>query len=142
MLRLIVVICALGFALPAHANSNATNAVNALRQAKGVPPVSYSAKLEAAALKHAKDMSRRGFFSHRGSNGSKVSQRVKAQGYKWCFVAENISKGEQTLNGAIRQWANSRGHYKNMMNRQARHIGLARAPGNIWVMVLAKPCRR
>jgi uncharacterized protein YkwD len=127
-------------AAPAVADPAATQAINGLRASKGKPALTYSATLERAAQAHADDMARRGFFAHEGSNGSQVSDRVTAQRYKWCFVAENIAKGQRDLAQVMQGWTKSKGHYKNMVHKSAHEFGLARGEGNIWVMVLAKPC--
>ncbi|MGJ8618233.1 MAG: CAP domain-containing protein [Sulfitobacter sp.] len=140
MRHLICVFMWLMMALPVVADSAATRAVNDLRTNAGKAAVAYSPVLERAAQAHANDMARRGFFAHQGSNGSAVSDRVSAQGYKWCFVAENIAKGQRDLQQVMQSWTTSKGHYKNMVHRSAREFGLARAKGNIWVMVLASPC--
>lgn len=130
----------IAFSTPVFANPEATEALNQLRAAQGRAPVAYSSALEQAALAHATDMARTGTFSHTGSNGSDVGQRVSGAGYEWCFVAENIAKGQETLQRAITGWRNSRGHYRNMIHRRAKAFGLARAEGRYWVMVLAAPC--
>lgn len=95
-----------------------------------------NATLEAAARAHANDMVQRNFFSHSGSNGSTVGKRVRALGYRYCIVAENISKGHRTQTAVMQGWANSSGHYRNMVNRKVSEFGLANV-GDVWVMVLA-----
>lgn len=140
-MRYLIYFCAwVAFAMPAFADPTATRALNDLRAKHGKAAVTYSPALERAAQVHADDMARRGFFSHKGSNGSAVSDRVSAQGYKWCFVAENIAKGQRGLDQVMRGWTTSKGHFKNMVHRSAGGFGLARGQGNIWVMVLASPC--
>jgi uncharacterized protein YkwD len=143
MTRFLALALAAALALPAPpvlANPDATTVLNTLRQAHSRPKVRYSKTLEAAAQAHAEDMARRGFFAHQGSNGSSVSDRIAAQGYKWCFAAENIAKGQKNLREVMQGWANSRGHYRNMTHRKVREFGLARGPKDYWVMVLAAPC--
>ena len=127
-------------AMPAAADPAATQAINDLRAGVRKSSLGYSPILERAAQAHADDMAKRGFFAHEGSSGSQVSDRVSAQGYKWCFVAENIAKGQQDLAQVMQGWTKSKGQYKNMVHKSAHEFGLARAKGNIWVMVLAKPC--
>ena len=140
-MRYLIYFCAcIAFALPAFADPAATRALNDLRAKQGKAAVMYSPALERAAQAHANDMARRGFFSHEGSDGAAVSDRVSAQGYKWCFVAENIAKGQRDLNQVMRGWTASKGHYKNMVHSSVRAFGLAWGKGNIWVMVLASPC--
>ena len=126
-------------AIGAGADPLATQALNSYRADKGRAPLAYSDRLENAARAHAQDMAARGFFDHRGSDGSNVGQRVSRQGYGWCFVAENIAKGQRSMADVVQAWANSRGHRRNMLSRQAREFALVEAPGRIWVMVLAAP---
>ena len=140
MKQLIYVLALLLMAVPAAADPAATRAINGVRAGTGKPALIYSTRLEKAAQAHANDMARWGFFAHEGSNGSAVSDRVSAQGYKWCFVAENIAKGQRDLAQVMQSWTKSKGHFRNMVHKDVREFGLARAKGNIWVMVLAGSC--
>jgi len=115
-------------------------AINAERAAQNRAPLVYNTKLEAAARAHAEDMVRAGFFAHAGSDGSDIGQRLDRVGYRYCFGAENIAAGQRSLPEVMASWLGSRGHRRNILHRQAEAVGLARAPGNIWVMVLAAPC--
>ncbi len=128
------------FAGPLLADAAISKAVNDVRAGKGRKALVYSQRLEQVAQAHANDMAKRGFFSHTGSNGSNVGKRVSRAGYKWCFVAENIGKGQTSFSQVMNTWVNSSGHYKNIVARKAREFAVARAPGNLWVMVLARPC--
>ncbi|WP_299983892.1 CAP domain-containing protein [uncultured Ruegeria sp.] len=119
----------------------ATNELNAFRGGQGFPALSYNPKLEQAAKSHAEDMVRKGFFSHTGSNGSDVGERVRKEGYEWCFVAENIAKGQHDLSAVMSSWAQSKGHRTNMLSRKAKEFALYEAADRTWVMVLAAPCR-
>jgi uncharacterized protein YkwD len=68
-----------------------------------------------------------------------VGDRVRRQGYGFCFVAENIAKGQGSLERVLNGWLASPGHRRNILASQAREFGLVRGPGNLWVMVLGKP---
>ena len=129
-----------GMAVTAAANPDATKKLNDLRALKGVAAVAYSTKLEAAAKAHALDMAKHGYFAHEGRNGSSVGDRVKKQRYKWCFVAENLAKGQRDLNQVMQGWAQSPRHYSNMINHNAKEFGIFQGPDRIWAMVLAAPC--
>jgi len=113
--------------------------LNELRAQHGLAPLGWSDKLEKAARRHARDMHRRVFFSHQGSNGSRIGDRVRKLGYRWCAVAENIAKGQPSLPSVMRSWRGSPGHRKNLLHGQVSEFALVRAEGNIWVMVLARP---
>ena len=127
-------------AQPTLANPAATDMLNRLRASQGLPPVAYDPRLEAAAQAHARDMAKHGYFAHEGRNGSSVGDRVRKQGYTWCFVAENLAKGQRDLQQVMQGWSGSPGHYANMVNRNARAFGIFEGPDRIWAMVLAAPC--
>ena len=125
---------------PLRADPQAIQMLNAMRAQPGLAPLSYAPRLEAAARAHALDMARHGYFSHTGRDGSGVGDRVRAQGYRWCYVAENLAKGQGDLTQVMRGWAQSAPHYRNMMSRNATGFGLFQGPDRIWAMVLAAPC--
>lgn len=124
----------------AAANTNALAAVNAERSAQGRAAITYDNRLEAAARAHARDMARRGFMSHTGSDGSTLANRLKRARYKYCFGAENIAVGQKTLSAAMTAWMRSSGHRQNILHHKVTSMGLARADGNRWVMVLGSKC--
>ena len=125
---------------PVFADPAATQIINEIRKDKHRKAIRYSSQLEAVATAHANDMASQGYFSHTGVNGSSIGDRTTAQGYKWCFVAENIARGQQSLEEVMVGCKASKGHYKNMTHKKAGEFGLARGPDNYWVMVLAAPC--
>lgn len=121
------------------ADPRALQSLNDLRAEEGLEPVSYSETLERAAARHARDMSRAQFFSHRGSDGSDVARRVSRAGYTWCWVAENIAQGHRSLREVMYGWAVSPGHRANMLSPRAVEFAIARTRDDVWVMVLARP---
>ena len=125
---------------PVSADPAATQIINEIRKDKRRKAIRYSPQLEAVAAAHANDMASQGYFSHTGANGSSIGDRTTGQGYKWCFVAENIALGQQSLEEVMAGWKASKGHHKNMTHKKAGEFGLARGPDNYWVMVLAAPC--
>lgn len=116
-----------------------TQALNALRSENRLAPVAFSVPLETAAQRHAQDMAQAEIFSHTGSDGSDVSQRVSDTGYGWCVVAENIAKGQQSLAEVMQAWADSPGHRRNMLSDEVTEFALVLGQEDIWVMVLAAP---
>jgi uncharacterized protein YkwD len=129
----------------------AINRVNRHRGRHGRGRVTLHARLNKAALGHARAMANRDFFSHNGPDGSTMGQRVTQTGYIWGLVAENIAAGQQNPMEAIRTWMDSPGHRRNILMKGVVHIGLAHFrrdpdPGEVsfkdyWVMVLAKPIK-
>jgi uncharacterized protein YkwD len=89
------------------------------------PPLTLSPILSRAALIQAKDMSANKFLEHRGSDGSKPSERATRVGYKWAAVAENIAEGPATAELVVRGWLDSPGHCVNIMGAQYREMGIA-----------------
>ncbi len=112
--------------------------VNSYR-APALNPLSYNRKLHGAAQTHANDMSSNGFFSHTGSDGRTVGNRVSDQGYSWAWVGENIAQGQTSATQALNGWKASPGHNAILLSSIPTEFALAQAPGNYWVMVLAKP---
>jgi len=114
-------------------------AVNAHRRAgatcgaRGAFPaaaeLTWNAQLTQAAVGHSDDMVAGNFFSHTGSNGSTVGDRVTAAGYAWRGVGENIAAGQATVAVVVDGWMKSDGHCANLMNASYRDIGVACVSG-------------
>jgi len=107
--------------------------------------LAWSAKLEAAASRHSTDMAVHNFFSHTGSDGSNVGQRVTDAGYRWSGVAENIAAGQDTVSQVMSGWLASAGHCANIMRASYTDVGVACVSsdgstyGSYWTMDLASP---
>ena len=103
-----------------------------------VKPLVWNAKLEKAAVAHSVFMSDTDNFSHQGKNGSWPEERIKAAGYDWDQVGENIGKGYKDIPAAIVGWKESKGHCKQMMSAEVTEMGAAKA-GPYWCQKYAKP---
>lgn len=122
----------------------AVASTNAARAARGQPPVRGSAALSEAAARHACDMARRGRMTHRGSGGDGPLQRLKAHGYRAAMAAENIAAGPFDLRAVLAAWTGSAGHRANILNPQAREVGIGQALGadgrtRFWAALYAAP---
>ena len=113
--------------------------LNVQRVAAGRPPLRQSETLNRVAKKHARDMSRRGYFSHTSPNGRQVSHRLKSGGYRYCWAGENIAQGQGDAEAVIRAWMKSPVHKKIMLHRKPTQYGIALAPNRTWVLVVARP---
>lgn len=113
-------------------------AVNQERAAEGLAALSWDDRLAQAAADHAQDMIDNDFFSHTGSDGSDVGQRVTRVGYQWSWVGENIARGQTSINQVMTDWMNSPGHRANILHESFTQIGAVRV-GNHWVQVFARP---
>ena len=98
-------------------------------------PVIWNDTLELAAIVHSSDMFANNFFSHTGSDGSNMSERIKRLGYNWTTCGENIGKGYKNEEQMVTGWINSPGHCSNIMNPNFREIGAAKI-GDYWTLVL------
>lgn len=112
--------------------------LNGIRAEAGLTPLSSSGALERAARRHARDMARKGFFDHAGSDGSDVMERARRAGYDACMVAENIAKGQRSLEEVMTDWMASPGHRRNMLRGGVTEYGLVRGDDDIWVLVLGR----
>ena len=102
-------------------------AVNKARAGAGCAALTVNAKLEAAARGHAKAMATQNFFGHASKNGAKFSSRIKAQGYRYSRVAENIAAGQSSAAAVMKDWLASAGHRKNILDCALRETGIALA---------------
>lgn len=93
--------------------------LNGYRASHGRPPLQWSAELAAAAHAHAHDLARRGRLDHKN-----FRQRL---GSVASTAAENVSYGCNSEDCAIRQWARSSGHRRNMLMRGVSRYGIASA---------------
>ena len=108
------------------------------------PPLSISRPLTDAAEDHARDMVRRKFFDHRGSNGSQPKDRVLRAGYQPRLSGENIALGPESAEEVVAGWLDSPGHCANIMEPRFQEIGVGLAIGKkrgqiYWVQTFGAP---
>ena len=106
--------------------------LNSFRAQHKLPPLGMSGPLSAAASEHAHDMARRNRLDHNG-----FKRRL---GPIASTAAENVAFGCDTQDCAMRLWAKSAGHRRNMLMKGVSHYGLASATAangrRYWVLVL------
>ena len=118
---------------------------NAERKKAGLPALKYSSVLGQAAQNHAEDMVKNNFFSHTGSDGSRIRDRTKKLGYSATYVGENIAAGNKTPEETIRQWMNSSRHRRNILNSNYTEVGFGYVSDpsyrykHVWVQVFGRP---
>ena len=94
--------------------------LNGFRAEHRKPPLTYSAMLAAAAYEQAHEMARRNHLDH---NGFRERMGPLVSG----TAAENVLWGCETEDCAIRMWARSPGHRKNMLRGDVAMYGIASA---------------
>jgi len=116
--------------------SNMLNLINTYRSTgctcgtDKMPAVSkliWNDKLGVSANKHTTDMASNNYFSHTSKDGRTMSDRIKAEGYSWSALGENIALGQTTEKQVMESWINSPGHCANIMNGSFTEVGFARS---------------
>ncbi|MBD3881758.1 T9SS type A sorting domain-containing protein [Phormidium tenue FACHB-886] len=97
---------------------------NLQRSQAGLAPLKLNAKLSNAAYVHSRDMALRDFFSHTGSDGSNVTNRIREAGYRSLNAGENIAAGYATAEAVVEGWMNSPGHRANILFPNVKEIGV------------------
>jgi uncharacterized protein YkwD len=112
---------------------------------KATAALNWNCTLEAVADAHSRDMGDVNFFSHTGSDGLSVGNRVTNAGYDWSAVGENIAAGQPTIDAVMKAWLDSPGHCANIMSTSYTEIGAASyaVSGSdypiYWTQVFARP---
>ena len=107
---------------------------------RAAKPLRWNDRLYHAAYEHSKDMAQCSYFSHSGS-GTKSDWTAKAQKLGRCSsfanrienngylrhrgISENIAYGAASVEQVMKQWINSEGHCRNIMNPNYSDFGMA-----------------
>lgn len=115
---------------------------NAERRAAGLRPLLESPQLTDAARRHAGEMARRDKLAHE-FDGRSAADRVKAAGFEYRVVGENIAWNQPTPRAAVEDWMKSADHRRNLLGVQFTHIGVGMATNAkgepYWVQVFGTP---
>lgn len=98
--------------------------VNKERAAAGCSPVTANDRLTRAADDYSDVMASSGVMSHTGPDGSTMTTRVEAAGYKWSTLGENIAQGQADAASVMKSWMNSPGHRANILNCSFKELGV------------------
>ncbi len=108
---------------------------NAYRGSKKLAELRQNAALDAAAAAYAMYLAGHDGMGHT-ADGRTPAKRVFAQGYKWCFVAENVWGGwrkpdtmlaDEVARKAMDGWKKSPGHNANLLEKRVHDIGIGAA---------------
>lgn len=120
----------------------AAGAVCGTRKMPAAGSLDWNPQLHHAATLHALNMATTGVYTHTGSYGLTLPQRVNAAGYDYALLGENIDAQRTSVQAAIHSWMSSPQHCENIMRTQFRDIGVscvsnsASQWGNYWTMEL------
>lgn len=108
--------------------------INDRRKAHGLSKLAPHRQLGDAAQGHACWVSDNTPSNlHRGSGRSSPSGRVRAQGYRFRYVSENVAGGRPgNPEEIVDRWMKSPGHRRNILSRRPKHIGVGIAQTGIW----------
>lgn len=119
------------------------DAINAARTGAGKSTLIRDDDLDAAARRHAWDMSGHRLMGHIGSDKSVPTSRVAFAGYQADFVVELVACGAFTAGSAVAQWAINAA--SPIYSDTATQLGVAytysasHPATHIWVALLAHP---
>ena len=92
-------------------------------------PLKYEKGLYLAASDHARDMIKKNFFDHKGSDGSSPGQRISR--YGTCSTwGENIAGGYSNASSVVKGWVLSPGHLSNILYGSFTQMGAVHMSGH------------
>ena len=102
------------------------SAINGIRIAHGLAPLTIDVRLERAARSHSRDMLARQYFAH-----GAFARRMRRFRVRGPVVGENLAwhTGRLSAGAAVRMWLASPGHRANMLRPGFRRIGVATPVG-------------
>jgi uncharacterized protein YkwD len=115
--------------------------VNRHRAEVGAPQLSLVPDLNRSAQRYARRLAGDAVFNH--TDGSELTQRIQATGYRFHFVGENLGMGQTSPWGIVHDWMHSPEHKDNMLDDRFTDAGIGiavRADGQIvWCLHLGVP---
>jgi len=109
------------------------------RATAGCDGLTVDDRLTAAAQRHAQDMADRDEMSHVGGDGSTFDERIRDEGHPKPG-AENVARGYPDAETTVREWMDSPGHRKNIVNCTYVTIGVGYDPrGNFVAQEFGRP---
>src|SRR3989344_4033011 len=105
--------------------------VNQKRQENGLPPLSFSPELTAAARSKANDMLSKNYWAHNSPDGRTPWEFLKEAGYNYVYAGENMARGFNTSLDVTNGWMASPTHRANILSSNYSDVGFAVAIGNL-----------
>ena len=98
-----------------------------LNSMPSVPAVAWNCTLASVSVGHSSDMASNNFFSHTGSNGLSMVNRIENANYEYRSIGENIAAGQATVESVMSGWLESPGHCENIMSANYTELGAGRS---------------
>ena len=105
--------------------------INRVRSEHGLPQVTRSLQLGAAAREHSDDMARFGYFGHPSHDGTPLQKRLEhffpVSTYRFWSVGETLLSSATSISGAasVRAWLASPEHRRVLLDPTWRQIGIS-----------------
>lgn len=116
-------------AAPAPASSGYAEsivaAMNRERAAHGLGPLKLESRLSLAAEDRVEDMMRKRYFDHVSPDGVNPFTWVRARGYRYRLIGENLALGYRSSHSVVNGWMNSPGHRENILQSGFDEVGIA-----------------
>ena len=113
--------------------------VNVEREKNNLKPLKINNRLNKIAIVKAKDMAREKKMSHTSKKFGATFNLIKKENIHFTKAAENIASGHKTPEFVTERWLKSKGHRKNILERDYRFIGIGKATDNdgkiYWVQI-------
>lgn len=104
---------------------------NQKRQEQGLPPLTLSPQLNAAASGKAQDMLSKNYWAHNSPDGTTPWVFVRSSGYDYLYAGENLARGFTTSPEIVTAWMDSPGHRENLLSGNYDDVGFAVIEGNL-----------
>ena len=104
--------------------------VNVEREKNHLKPLKIDNRLNKIAIVKAKDMAREKKMSHTSKKFGVTFNLIKKEGISYTKAGENIASGHKTPEFVTERWLKSKGHRKNILERDYRFIGIGKATDN------------
>lgn len=113
--------------------------VNVEREKNHLKPLKIDNRLNKIAIVKAKDMAREKKMSHTSKKFGVTFNLIKKEGISYTKAGENIASEHKTPEFVTERWLKSKGHRKNILERDYRFIGIGKATDNngkiYWVQI-------
>ncbi|HXG69831.1 MAG TPA: CAP domain-containing protein [Gemmatimonadaceae bacterium] len=102
------------------------NAINDEREQRGLRPVTWDPRLDQAAKLQARNMAALRRMAHNLPETAQPTlvARVRAAGYAYRRITENIAFGQRDAETVVESWMNSPGHRANILDPNVSETGI------------------
>ena len=104
---------------------------NIERQKQRLPPLIENSQLSIAASLKAEDMFVQNYWAHNSPDGKTPWYFIREAGYNYTYAGENLAKGFETAEEAVKAWMASPKHKANVLSANFSEVGFAVKKGRL-----------